>query len=65
MKLGEIVPPYAHVELAAGEPDVGGLSADSRAVKAGDVFVAIEGGKTDGLKFAESAIAAGATAIVA
>jgi UDP-N-acetylmuramoyl-L-alanyl-D-glutamate--2,6-diaminopimelate ligase len=65
MKLGEILPPYAQVEPAAGERDVGGLSADSRAVKTGDVFVAIEGGKTDGLKFAESAIAAGATAIVA
>ena len=36
----------AHADL-----DVGGVTADSRAVKRGDVFVAIAGGKADGLAF--------------
>ena len=37
----------------------------SRAIKPGDIFVAIEGGKTDGLKFIGPAITAGAVAVVA
>jgi UDP-N-acetylmuramoyl-L-alanyl-D-glutamate--2,6-diaminopimelate ligase len=41
------------------------VTADSRAVKNGDIFVAIAGGKTDGLRFVETAIAAGAVAVVA
>ncbi len=45
--------------------DVSGVSADSRAIKSGDVFVAIEGGKTDGLDFVGPAIAAGAVAVLA
>ena len=69
MKLREILPPDAefdarHVERFA-DLDVGGVTADSRAVKRGDVFVAIAGGKTDGLRFVPSAIAAEAAAIIA
>ena len=41
------------------------MTADSRAVKPGDVFVAIAGGKSDGLDFVPSALAAGAIAVVA
>ena len=41
------------------------MSADSRTVKSGDAFVAIAGGKADGLDFVPAAIAAGAVAIVA
>ena len=65
MKLREIAP--ANAELAARHADikVSGVTADSRMVKAGDVFVAIAGGKTDGARFVDSAIAAGAVAIVA
>src|SRR5690242_2750653 len=65
MKLREIAP--ADAELAARHADikVSGVTADSRMVKAGDVFVAIAGGKTDGARFVDSAIAAGAVAIVA
>jgi UDP-N-acetylmuramoyl-L-alanyl-D-glutamate--2,6-diaminopimelate ligase len=65
MKLREILP--ADAEIAAGHCDIeiGGVTADSRAVKPGDVFVAIAGGKTDGLRFAASALAAGAVAILA
>src|SRR6185312_13065361 len=57
----------ADAEIAAGsaDVDVGGITSDSRTVRAGDVFVAIAGGKADGLRFAASALAAGAAAIVA
>jgi UDP-N-acetylmuramoyl-L-alanyl-D-glutamate--2,6-diaminopimelate ligase len=65
MKLREIVP--AGVEIAPGHADieVGGVTADSRMVRRGDVFLAIAGGKTDGLRFVNDALAAGAVAIFA
>jgi UDP-N-acetylmuramoyl-L-alanyl-D-glutamate--2,6-diaminopimelate ligase len=65
MKLREILPPDAAIETGSAELDVSGVSADSRAVKTGEAFVAIEGGKTDGLKFVEPAIARGAVVILA
>jgi UDP-N-acetylmuramoyl-L-alanyl-D-glutamate--2,6-diaminopimelate ligase len=65
MKLREILPPDAAIETGNAALDVGGVSADSRAIKSGDVFVAIAGGKTDGLTFVGPALAAGAAAIVA
>jgi UDP-N-acetylmuramoyl-L-alanyl-D-glutamate--2,6-diaminopimelate ligase len=65
MKLREILPPDAAIETGSAELDVSGVSADSRAVKTGDAFVAIEGGKTDGLKFVGPAIAGGATVLLA
>jgi len=45
MKLREILPADAEVEIRNADVEVGGVSADSRAIKPGDVFVAIEGGK--------------------
>ncbi len=65
MRLREILP--ADAEIAAGSADIEvvGITADSRAVRAGDVFVAIAGGKTDGLRFVVSALSAGASAIIA
>jgi UDP-N-acetylmuramoyl-L-alanyl-D-glutamate--2,6-diaminopimelate ligase len=65
MKLRDILPSDAEIETDIAGLDVGGVSADSRAIKPGDVFVAIEGGKTDGLNFIGPAIAAGAVAVVA
>jgi UDP-N-acetylmuramoyl-L-alanyl-D-glutamate--2,6-diaminopimelate ligase len=65
MKLREILPPDAVIEAGNSDLEVSGVSADSRAVKPGDVFVAIEGGKTDGLKFVAAALAAGAAAVQA
>jgi UDP-N-acetylmuramoyl-L-alanyl-D-glutamate--2,6-diaminopimelate ligase len=64
MKLREILP--ADAAFDARHPDlvVGGVTSDSRTVKNGDLFVAIAGGKTDGRNFVESAISAGAVAIV-
>jgi UDP-N-acetylmuramoyl-L-alanyl-D-glutamate--2,6-diaminopimelate ligase len=65
MKLREILPPDAEFDASFAGFDIGGVTADSRTVKRGDIFVAIAGGKADGLRFVPSAIAAGAAAIVA
>ncbi|MBU3656131.1 MAG: UDP-N-acetylmuramoyl-L-alanyl-D-glutamate--2,6-diaminopimelate ligase, partial [Alphaproteobacteria bacterium] len=47
-----------------GDPLITGVTADSRAVRAGNLFVAVRGAKADGLSFAAQAIAAGAVAIL-
>jgi UDP-N-acetylmuramoyl-L-alanyl-D-glutamate--2,6-diaminopimelate ligase len=65
MKLRAILPADAVIETGSPDLDVRGVAVDSRAVKAGDLFVAVEGGKTDGLKFVSAAIAAGACAVLA
>src|ERR1700689_495878 len=65
MKLREILPPDAEYDARHAGLDIGAVTADSRVVKNGDMFVAIAGGKADGLRFVDSAIAAGAAAIVA
>jgi UDP-N-acetylmuramoyl-L-alanyl-D-glutamate--2,6-diaminopimelate ligase len=65
MKLREIAPADAELDARHADIKVSGVTADSRVVKPGDVFVAIAGGKTDGARFVDSAIAAGAVAIVA
>ena len=65
MKLREIAPADAELDARHAEIEVSGATADSRTVKRGDVFVAIAGGKNDGMSFIEPAISAGAAAIVA
>jgi UDP-N-acetylmuramoyl-L-alanyl-D-glutamate--2,6-diaminopimelate ligase len=65
MKLREILPPDAELDPRTAALDVGGVTADSRAVTRGDVFVAIAGNKADGARFIAPAIAAGAVAIIA
>jgi UDP-N-acetylmuramoyl-L-alanyl-D-glutamate--2,6-diaminopimelate ligase len=65
MKLREILPPDAELDARHAGLEIGGVTADSRIVKRGDLFVAIAGGKADGLRFVAPAIAAGATAIMA
>ena len=54
----------AEVLSQSGNPSVSGLEYDSRRVKPGDVFVAMRGESSDGNKFIERAIAAGAAAVV-
>jgi len=48
----------------SGDAAVGGVEYDSRRVKPGDLFVAMRGEASDGNKFIDKAIAAGAVAIV-
>src|ERR1700756_1326407 len=54
----------AEVLLQRGDSPVRGLEYDSRQVRPGDVFVATRGESSDGNRFIDQAIAAGATAIV-
>jgi UDP-N-acetylmuramoyl-L-alanyl-D-glutamate--2,6-diaminopimelate ligase len=65
MKLCDLLTEDAVCDARFAAVAVGGLSADSRAVKAGDVFVAVPGTRTDGLRFVDQAVAAGAAAIIA
>src|SRR5437660_9260372 len=48
----------------SGNPDVTGVEYDSRRVKPGSVFVAMHGESSDGNRFIDQAIQAGAVAIV-
>ncbi|MGA9894154.1 MAG: UDP-N-acetylmuramoyl-L-alanyl-D-glutamate--2,6-diaminopimelate ligase [Xanthobacteraceae bacterium] len=65
MKLHEILPSDPEFDAHHAALDIGGVTADSRTVKPGSLFVAIPGTKADGLGFVPAAIAAGAAAIVA
>ncbi|HEX2887965.1 UDP-N-acetylmuramoyl-L-alanyl-D-glutamate--2,6-diaminopimelate ligase [Vineibacter terrae] len=47
------------------DPEIVGITADSRAARAGWLFVALAGGKADGAAFARQAVAAGAVAVLA
>src|SRR5215471_7479588 len=62
--LGQDLGNDAAIEPATAALDVTGLALDSRAVKPGDLFFALAGSKTDGARFIDAAIAAGAIAIV-
>jgi len=64
MKLSEILEGLAELPSAAASIEISGVTADSRAAKPGDLFVAISGNKTDGMKFAADAVRSGAVAIV-
>src|SRR5438477_8504315 len=63
MKLRDLFSDDAAIEPQTDAVDVKGLAVDSRAVKPGDLFFALAGSKTDGSRFVDSAIAAGAVAI--
>jgi UDP-N-acetylmuramoyl-L-alanyl-D-glutamate--2,6-diaminopimelate ligase len=64
MKLRDLITEDA-LDPRAADTEVRGVSADSRAVKPGDLFVAIAGAKADGARFISQAIAAGAVAVAA
>ncbi|WP_342739227.1 UDP-N-acetylmuramoyl-L-alanyl-D-glutamate--2,6-diaminopimelate ligase [Bradyrhizobium sp. B117] len=54
----------AAIEPAVAALDVTGVALDSRVVGPGDLFFALAGSKTDGARFIDAAIAAGAVAVV-
>ena len=64
MKLRELLP-EATIDKPQAAIDITGVSADSRKVKNGFLFVAIFGAKADGAHFARQAAAAGAAAVAA
>jgi len=54
----------AEILTQSGNPAISGVEYDSRRVEPGDVFVAMHGETSDGNRFIENAIAAGAVAVV-
>jgi UDP-N-acetylmuramoyl-L-alanyl-D-glutamate--2,6-diaminopimelate ligase len=64
MKLRDLFP-NAHLDPRSADIEVRGITADSRTVRPGDVFVAVAGAKADGSRFVAPALAAGAVAVVA
>ncbi|HET7885966.1 MAG TPA: UDP-N-acetylmuramoyl-L-alanyl-D-glutamate--2,6-diaminopimelate ligase [Bradyrhizobium sp.] len=63
MKLSDLFGADTNFDPPAQAVEVSGLAVDSRAVKPGDLFFALAGAKTDGARFIEAAVAAGAIAI--
>ena len=64
MKLRDLLPEAA-IDSRLGAIEAIGVTADSRKVKPGVLFVAIAGAKADGAHFAKQAINAGAAAVAA
>ncbi len=65
MQLREVLTKDAAFDPRFAAREVTGISADSRAVKPGDIFVALSGSRTDGTRFIADAVQAGAVAVVA
>jgi UDP-N-acetylmuramoyl-L-alanyl-D-glutamate--2,6-diaminopimelate ligase len=59
MRLSALVP-----NVSGADPEITGVTADSRAVRAGFLFAALPGAKLDGAAFVKDAIAKGAVAIL-
>jgi UDP-N-acetylmuramoyl-L-alanyl-D-glutamate--2,6-diaminopimelate ligase len=64
LELQELLRDFSSDAQASGEISASGITADSREVKAGDVFVALAGSRADGGRFAADAARKGAVAIV-
>jgi UDP-N-acetylmuramoyl-L-alanyl-D-glutamate--2,6-diaminopimelate ligase len=65
MKLADLPLEGARFDARFAARELGGIAADSRKVKPGDLFVAVPGNKNDGLSFVDRALAAGAVAVMA
>jgi UDP-N-acetylmuramoyl-L-alanyl-D-glutamate--2,6-diaminopimelate ligase len=65
MQLKNLLPVDAVSDARFAALKIAGVSADSRTIKRGDLFVAMAGAKDDGLRFVGQALAAGAAAIMA
>src|SRR5712675_2733558 len=63
MRLRDLFSDDATIDPQAEAAVVTGLAVDSRAVKPGEVFFALAGAKTDGVRFIDAAIASGAVAV--
>jgi UDP-N-acetylmuramoyl-L-alanyl-D-glutamate--2,6-diaminopimelate ligase len=63
MRLRDLFSDDATIDPLMEAAEVSGLAVDSRAVKPGDLFFALAGAKTDGARFIDAAIAAGAVAV--
>src|SRR5437764_7014127 len=64
MQLRNLISEEAIFDARFAAREIAGVTADSRSVKRGDLFVAVSGTRADGLAFVPQALAAGAIAIV-
>ncbi len=64
MTLGQLLAGFAEAPLALADLAVSGLAAASGAVRPGDLFFALRGGRRHGLEFLDAARAAGARAVL-
>ena len=65
MKLGKLLNNITPVEQVHADLQIRGVQEDSRQVRPGDLFVAVEGLTVDGHDYAAGAVEAGAAAVVA
>ncbi len=65
MRLSDIIPGVEQAPLPAFDPEIAGLTADSRAVGPGFLFAALPGSRADGRDFIADAVARGAAAVLA
>jgi UDP-N-acetylmuramoyl-L-alanyl-D-glutamate--2,6-diaminopimelate ligase len=65
MMLRDLLADDARFDARFGALAIGGITADSRAVKPGYLFAAVPGTKADGLTYLPQALAAGAVAVMA
>jgi UDP-N-acetylmuramoyl-L-alanyl-D-glutamate--2,6-diaminopimelate ligase len=63
MKLRDLFGDEATIDPRFDATAIGGLAVDSRMVRPGDLFFALAGAKTEGARFIDAAIAAGAVAV--
>jgi UDP-N-acetylmuramoyl-L-alanyl-D-glutamate--2,6-diaminopimelate ligase len=63
MRLRDLFSDDATIDPRAETTEVTGIAVDSRSVKPGELFFALAGSKTDGTRFIDQAIAAGAVAV--
>jgi UDP-N-acetylmuramoyl-L-alanyl-D-glutamate--2,6-diaminopimelate ligase len=59
----DVVPPAAPAVSAGADPEISGVTHDSRRVAPGDLYVALRGQRFDGWDFAAAAVRAGAVAV--
>ena len=66
MRLSDLIDPHsaAPTILAQGDPEILGLTADSRAVRPGFLFAALPGSRLDGRTYIADAVAKGAAAVL-
>lgn len=65
MRLGDLLKDIEIIETDADmEMDIAGISSDSSTIRPGELFVAIEGYKTDGHKYIKDAQAKGAACVI-
>ena len=64
MRVEEVLRGVEYVRRAGMDGEVTGVEYDSRRVGPGSLFVAMQGGSTDGNRYIAQAVKAGATAVI-